>query len=94
MLQATQLVFLGHPSGPGLWRRATQWLKRWWVPPRIQGFEFCDQSWLTGCWREAHLDGMNFTFKLFGIHKNLHRAYEKWSREAGYDAVLDLASGF
>ena len=92
MLQA-QLTATPRQTGPGVLERAARWLKRVSTPPRIQGFEFCDQSWLKGCWREAHLDGMNFMFKLFGLHQRLHRAYGKWAREAGYAEVLDLASG-
>lgn len=63
------------------------------VPPRIHSFEFCDQSWLSGVWREAYLDGLNFLFRLGGIYHRMYRPFSRWARASGGSQVLDLASG-
>jgi hypothetical protein len=68
-------------------------LAGWFVPPRIQGFEFCDQPWLKGVWREAYLDGLNFILWMGGIYARLHEPFAKWVRRAGNRPVQDLASG-
>ena len=68
-------------------------LRRVLTPPRIQAFEFCDQSWLSGVWREAYLDGLNFLFRAGGVYRRLHLPFSAWATEAGQRQVLDLASG-
>lgn len=64
-----------------------------WIPPRIQGFEFCDQPWLGGVWREAYLDGLRFLFNLGGVYRSMHIPFARWAAAAGHARVLDLASG-
>jgi hypothetical protein len=64
-----------------------------WGLKRFQLFEFCDQTWLKGIWREAYLDGLNVTFKLFKIHQELHRPYSKWMSLANKKEVLEVCSG-
>lgn len=64
-----------------------------WHLRRLQLFEFCDQSWLNGIWREAYLDGLNATFKLFRIHQNLYKPYGKWMISANKREVLEVCSG-
>ncbi|MCK6472489.1 MAG: hypothetical protein L6R28_12160 [Planctomycetes bacterium] len=74
---------------------------RWWqAPPRVQGFEFGDQRWFKGIWREAYLDGLNFSFRLYGVYRRMHEPFARWARMAlGSKAthetarVLDLGSG-
>ena len=61
--------------------------------PRIQAFEFGDQSWFRGVWREAYLDGMNFMLWVGGVYRRMFQPYARWARRAGGHVVLDLASG-
>ncbi|MBA4387132.1 MAG: hypothetical protein C0404_04065 [Verrucomicrobia bacterium] len=68
-------------------------LVNWLIPPRIQGFEFCDQPWLKGVWRDAYLDGLNFILWVGGIYSRVHEPFGKWVRRAGNRPVQDLASG-
>ncbi len=73
---------------------ADRWPRRSWrVPPRIHAFEFCDQSWFSGVWREAYLDGLNFLFRLGGVYARMHEPFARWALQAGHGRVLDLASG-
>lgn len=67
--------------------------RSWRIPPRMHAFEFCDQPWLRGVWREAYLDGLNFLFRLGGIYRNMHKPFGRWARQAGRAHVLDLGSG-
>ncbi len=62
-------------------------------PPRFQAFEFGDQPWLTGVWREAYLDGLDFVFRVFGVYGRMHEPFRAWAAAAGNDHVLDLGSG-
>lgn len=61
--------------------------------PRVHGFEFCDQPWLAGTWREAYMDALGFLFRAGGIYRRMHGPFGRWARLAGGARVLDLASG-
>jgi hypothetical protein len=67
--------------------------RRLFTLPRFQLFEFCDQAWLHGIWREAYMDGLNSLFKLGGVYKTICRPYCRWAGLSGGRSVLDLASG-
>lgn len=64
-----------------------------WGLKRFHLFEFCDQPWLRGVWREAYLDGLNATFKLFRIHNHLYKPYGKWMALANKKEVLEVCGG-
>jgi len=81
------------PVARAWWARAKGcwgWLA---VPPRLQGFEFCDQPWLRGVWREAYLDCLNFLFRTTRLYDRMYQPFSCWARQAGGDRVLDLCSG-
>ena len=82
-----------HAGSRSLWHGISKWLRSPWIPPRIQAFEFCDQRWLHGVWREAYMDGLSFLFKLGGVYRGMHVPYGRWAAAAGHNRVLDLASG-
>ena len=63
-----------------------------WIPPRIQAFEFCDQPWFKGTFREAYMDGINFLFKMGRIYHKMYIPFTRWSKNDN-NHVLDLGSG-
>lgn len=67
--------------------------RAWTVPPRLQLFEFCDQGWLKGTWREAYLDGLNFLFRCSRVYCRMHEPFCRWACRSRSARVLDLASG-
>lgn len=68
-------------------------IKAAWGLKRLQLFEFCDQTWLKGPWREAYLDGLNTTFKMFKFHDGLTKPFSKWLMDSKSNQVLELCSG-
>ncbi len=68
-------------------------LKTAWGLKRFQLFEFCDQPWLKGAWREAYLDGLNTTFKMFKFHEGLSIPFNAWLKKAKNNQILELCSG-
>lgn len=60
---------------------------------RISGFEFCDQPWLSGVWREAYLDGLSFLLRAGGVYNRMHEPFGRWAAAAGGGSVLELGSG-
>ena len=82
------------PVGPGT--RSADWRIMaviWFRPPRIQAFEFCDQPWLRGIWREAYLDCLNLILRAGGVYRRVCGPLARWAQKAGHAQVLDLASG-
>lgn len=64
-----------------------------WHLKRMNLFEFCDQKWLKGAWREAYLDGLNTTFKMFKLHADLAKPFNLWISKSNKKNVLELCSG-
>lgn len=60
---------------------------------RRDGFEFCDQPWLRGFWREAYLDGLGFLLRAGGVYSRMHEPFARWAAAAGGNSVLELGSG-
>jgi hypothetical protein len=68
-------------------------IKKVWGLKRLHLFEFCDQTWLKGAWREAYLDGLNTTFKMFKFHDGLTKPFNTWLSKSKSNHVLELCSG-
>lgn len=68
-------------------------IKKAWGLKRLHLFEFCDQTWLKGTWREAYLDGLNTTFKMFKFHDDLTKPFNAWLTKSKSNHVLELCSG-
>lgn len=82
-------------------------MKPKWSPRRIQCFEFGDQPWLRGWFREAYVDGMNFAMRFGSRYRNVCVPFAEWVRRAVKGAaphanaerseaptdVLDVGSG-
>lgn len=66
---------------------------RLWYLKRLHLFEFCDQPWLKGFWREAYMDGLNTSFKMFKIHHGLFKPFCEWVDAAKKKNVLEVCSG-
>lgn len=60
---------------------------------RIHLFEFGDQPWLRGWWREAYLDCLNIGLRSGGQFRCLHRVFSTWAQRLPDATVLDLGSG-
>lgn len=63
------------------------------VLPRLKLFEFCDQSWLKGLWREAYVDCLDNIHFLFAPYQNVPKLLGRWADELGTTEVLDIGSG-
>lgn len=59
----------------------------------MQLFEFCDQEWLRGAWREAYLDGLNLLFRCGRAYCRMHEPFRCWAFRCRSARVLDMASG-
>jgi hypothetical protein len=56
-------------------------------------FEFGDQPWLRGWFREAYVDCLNFLLKQGGHYSQAYEPFLQWIEQADGEVVLDLASG-
>ncbi len=79
-----------HALWPRLWfKRVGEKLR----PPRVHAFEFCDQSWLKGFWRETYMEGLNLLCRLGRLDRMVGPSVLKWAAASGPGPILDLASG-
>lgn len=60
---------------------------------RFQLFEFGDQSWLKGWFRDAYLDGLNLALRVARQYEDMFRPVKEWASKTNSPAVLDLGSG-
>lgn len=60
---------------------------------RLHLFEFCDQPWFGGVFREGFMDCLNQFNRVFRFYEGAARAFHNWSAQRGMLPVLDLASG-
>lgn len=60
--------------------------------PRVQAFEFNDQTWLPSVLRDSFNDSLGFVHRLFQPHARAVEPIAAWAAEARVDTVLDLAS--
>jgi len=61
--------------------------------PRLQLFEFCDQSWLPSYLRTSFMRCLNMTNIFLGAPHFFSRPFLDWIERHGSSEVLDLASG-
>lgn len=64
-----------------------------WKLPRLQLFEFCDQSWYQGILREAHMDTMDAVHTVGRPYHKMAKPFCSWAAALNSKEVLDLCSG-
>jgi len=60
---------------------------------RCQFFEFGDQPWLRGWFREAYLDGLNLALRVARQYDGMQRPFAEWAARTNSKSVLDMGSG-
>lgn len=60
---------------------------------RFELWEFGDQPWFRGWWRETYLDCLNIGLRSGGQFRRLHRVFAAWAAQCPGASVLDLGSG-
>ena len=56
-------------------------------------FEFGDQAWMRGWFREIYNDALNMGEKAGGHYRRMAPHFARWAADAKSETVLDLASG-
>lgn len=60
---------------------------------RYQLFEFCDQPWLTGIWREGLIDCLNNIHRFLQPYRHITPVLQDWARRNNVELLLDIGSG-
>jgi hypothetical protein len=63
------------------------------IVKRMQLFEFCDQPWFRGVFRDGYMDCLNNLHRAFRPYAAIPPLLARWARRGGAHEILDVAAG-